>query len=128
MATEGNTHDRAGAKEDCPDTLLRSGSIFGAGVRNRSGEELGHIRDILVDVESGRAAYIVLAFGGGVLGVGEKVFAIPWENLSSCPERGEFILDIGREHLEKAEGLSEDEWPLRSDWKHTRSLMPYREE
>ncbi len=123
MVTEGDTPYRGDADE--PAALLRSESIFGARVRNRNGEDLGHIRDILVDVGRGRAAFVVLSSGGLL---GEKYFAFPWKNLTRRPERGEFVLDVEREQLENTERLRPDEWPVHGTWEHTRSLMPYREE
>ncbi|MBZ0303832.1 MAG: PRC-barrel domain-containing protein, partial [Anaerolineae bacterium] len=61
--------------------LLSATTLIGDGVKNSAGEDLGKLTEIMLDVESGRVAYAVLSFGG-VLGLGNKLFAIPWEALT----------------------------------------------
>lgn len=61
--------------------VLSASSLSGDGVRNSAGEDLGKIEDIMLDVPTGRVAYAVLSFGG-FLGMGNKLFAIPWEAMS----------------------------------------------
>ena len=53
------------------------------------GENLGKIEELMLDLETGRVAYAVLSFGG-FLGMGEKLFAVPFEALK---------LDASREHF-----------------------------
>jgi hypothetical protein len=47
-------------------------------VVNATGEDLGEIKDIMIDVPTGRVAY-VLSFGGFSNEV--KLFAVPWHAL-----------------------------------------------
>ena len=56
--------------------VLSSSTISGDKVVNRQGEDLGDIKDLMIDVDSGRVAYAVLEFGG-FLGLGSKLFAVP---------------------------------------------------
>ncbi len=84
-------------------------------VRNPQGEDLGEIKNLMVDLNAGRIVYAVLAFGG-VVGVGEKLFAIPWEAFSQRPDEEVFILNADRDLLEKSPGFREDEWPMHGDW------------
>ncbi|MBS0310422.1 MAG: PRC-barrel domain-containing protein, partial [Proteobacteria bacterium] len=56
--------------------ILSSSTISGDKVVNRQGEDLGDIKDLMIDVENGRVAYAVLEFGG-FLGLGSKLFAVP---------------------------------------------------
>ncbi len=46
-------------------------------VCNRHNETVGSVREIMIDVPTSRVAYAVLAVGG-FLGLGEKVFAMPY--------------------------------------------------
>lgn len=94
--------------------VLTASSITGDKVRNTSGEDLGKIEEVMVDVDSGRIAYAVLSFGG-FLGMGEKLFAIPWDALSVDFNEHEFILDVDKKHLENAPGFDKDQWPRMAD-------------
>ncbi|MCO5381646.1 MAG: PRC-barrel domain-containing protein [Methanosarcina barkeri] len=57
--------------------FLSASTIKGDKVVNRAGEDLGKIEELMIDLEDGRVAYAVLSFGG-FLGMGNKLFAIPW--------------------------------------------------
>jgi hypothetical protein len=65
----------------------------------------------MVNLENGRVAYAVLSFGG-FLGLGNKLFAVPWKALLVRPHEHAFALDISKEILEKIEGFDKDDWPL----------------
>src|SRR5947199_108532 len=56
--------------------VLRTKEIYSDRVRNAAGEDLGKIEELVIDVNTGRVAYAVLSFGG-VLKMGNKLFAIP---------------------------------------------------
>jgi hypothetical protein len=79
-------------------------------VRNAAGENLGEIKELIIDVEAGRIAYAVLSFGG-FLGLGDKFFAIPWNALTFSQPEQIFILNVAREKLEHAPGFDKDNWP-----------------
>jgi sporulation protein YlmC with PRC-barrel domain len=67
-------------------------------VENSVGESLGKIEEVMINLASGRVAYAVLSFGG-TLGMGEKLFAIPWAELKPDPERDNiFILDTSNKN------------------------------
>jgi sporulation protein YlmC with PRC-barrel domain len=93
-------------------TFLPTTAIKGSRVVNVKEEHLGKIEEIMIDSERGRIAYAVLSFGG-LLGVGNKKFAIPWESLESS--RGDYILRIDKSVLEKSEGFDKEEWSLTRD-------------
>lgn len=94
--------------------VLSADSINGQGVCNRDGEDLGEIEEIMLDLSSGRVAYAVLSFGG-FLGMGDKLFAIPWEALTPDPVKDGFILNVDKETLENAPGFDKDDWPSFTD-------------
>lgn len=83
-------------------------------VINADGEELGEIEEIMIDVNSGRVAYAVLSFGG-FLGMGEKLFAIPWAALHLDRKRECFQLNVDTERLENAPGFDKNDWPEFAD-------------
>jgi uncharacterized protein YrrD len=44
--------------------LIRGNTFIGADVQNPQGQNLGDIKDIVIDRTSGRIAYAVVSFGG----------------------------------------------------------------
>jgi sporulation protein YlmC with PRC-barrel domain len=94
--------------------IMDSDTLRGDAVVNVAGEDLGKIEAIMLDVQSGRIAYAVLSFGG-FLGIGSKLFAIPWGALTLDAVEKRFILDTSREKLENAEGFDKDHWPSMAD-------------
>ncbi|HEY0846141.1 MAG TPA: PRC-barrel domain-containing protein [Noviherbaspirillum sp.] len=94
--------------------VMAAETLQGDRVVNPQGEDLGEIRDIMIDVPSGKVAYVVLSFGG-VMGFGDKLFAIPWSALTLDAGRRCFILDISRERLKHAPGFDRHHWPSMAD-------------
>lgn len=84
--------------------------ITGTKVLSTAGEELGTLKEVVIDLDDGRVAYAVLSFGG-FLGLGDKLFAIPWEALIMDVEENRFILDLDKEVLKHAPGFDKDNWP-----------------
>jgi len=83
-------------------------------VWNNSGEELGAIEELMMDVDTGQIAYAVLSFGG-FLGIGDKLFAIPWNALKFDAANKVFKLNVDRKVLESASGFDKDDWPDMAD-------------
>ena len=94
--------------------VLSASTLIGDDIRNTRGEKLGKLEEIMLDLDAGRVAYAVLSFGG-FLGVGDKLFAIPWEALEVDTENKEIVLDVPKEKLEEAPGFDKDNWPQTTD-------------
>jgi sporulation protein YlmC with PRC-barrel domain len=94
--------------------IMAAATLEGNDVLNLSGEKLGVLQDIMIDVPSGRVAYAVLA-RGGVMGIGDKLFAIPWSALTLDTDRKCFLLDIDLDRLRNASGFDKDDWPRMAD-------------
>jgi sporulation protein YlmC with PRC-barrel domain len=94
--------------------VLGAGTLKGDRVRNTAGDDLGKIEEIMIDLGTGRVAYAVLSFGG-FLGIGDKLFAVPWNALRVDQSAHEFVLDTQREALENAPGFDKDNWPDMAD-------------
>jgi sporulation protein YlmC with PRC-barrel domain len=88
--------------------IVRASTMVGADVHNRNDEDLGEIEDLVLDPQDGKVRYAVLAHGG-VAGLGEKLFAIPWNALSGSDDK--IIVDITEEKLENAPGFDDEHWP-----------------
>lgn len=94
--------------------VMSAGSLSGDRVRNSAGEDLGKVEEIMLDVPTGRVAYAVLSFGG-FLGMGNKLFALPWDALTLNERDHEFILNVDKQTLENAPGFDKDNWPDMAD-------------
>lgn len=94
--------------------VMAADTLEGDSVRNEAGEKLGEITDIMLDVPTGRVAYAVMSVGG-VLGMGNKLFAIPWSALRLDPEDKCFRLDVAKDRLDEAPGFDKDHWPTMAD-------------
>src|SRR4030081_2804878 len=90
--------------------VMNAASLTGDDVVNAAGENLGKIEAIMLDVTSGRIAYAVLSFGG-FLGMGTKLFAIPWPALALDAGEERFILGVSKDRLKNAPGFDKDHWP-----------------
>ena len=95
-------------------TILSTSTLSGNEVFNIEGKHLGDIKDFMLDMDNGCVAYAVLSFGG-FLGLGDKLFAVPFEALSVDTERHAFIVDIDKELLKDAPGFDKDNWPSTPD-------------
>jgi len=103
---------------------MAADTLEGNKVVNADGDNLGDIEHIMLDVPSGRVAYAVLSFGG-FLGMGDKLFAIPWHALILDADNKCFVLDIPKERLENAPGFNKDRWPSMADQRWASDLHKY---
>lgn len=94
--------------------VLSATDVIGDSVVNRAGETLGKIEQLMLDVERGRVAYAVLSMGG-FLGMGEKLFAVPFEALKLETDRNHFTLDADRDKLKNAPGFDKNNPPKVAD-------------
>src|SRR5215472_19258583 len=94
--------------------VLSASTLTGDKVVNAAGEDLGKVDEIMIDIPIGRVGYAVLSFGG-FLGMGDKLFAIPWEALTLDEREHQFVLNVSRKQLENAPGFDKDNWPDMAD-------------
>lgn len=105
-------------------TVLSASSLDSNTVKNAQGEDLGNIKDIMIDTADNSIAYYVLSFGG-ILGMGDKLFAIPSEALTLDTNEECFRLNVPKEKLENAEGFDKDNWPNFADQSFRNSIDNY---
>ena len=97
-----------------PWQLRLSSNVIGSHVKNLKGDSLGDIKDLVIDPENSRVVYAVLSFGG-VLGLGEKRFAVPLSAMKRSSEVNTFILDVAQERLQQAPEFNQNNWPQMTD-------------
>jgi sporulation protein YlmC with PRC-barrel domain len=94
--------------------VLAASTLSGNSVHNAAGDNLGKVDEIMIDIPAGRVAYAVISFGG-FLGLGDKLFAVPWSALKVDEDEKCFVLNADKRSMEKAPGFDKDDWPDMSD-------------
>lgn len=122
LTTKGSSY--WGNKDGPGPRVMAADTLEGNSVKNTANENLGEIEHIMLDVPTGRVAYAVLSCGG-FLGMGEKLFAIPWSALTLDTADKCFRLDVDKEKLKKAPGFDKDHWPSMADETWARNVHTY---
>ena len=104
--------------------IMGADTLLGNDVYNKDGENLGDIKEFMIDMAAGKVAYAVLSFGG-VLGMGDKLFAVPWAALALDTVNKRFTLDVPKTKLKDAPGFDKDHWPTMSDPAWARGVHLY---
>jgi sporulation protein YlmC with PRC-barrel domain len=94
--------------------VLSASTLNDDDVYDLKGEKLGSIKEIMLDINTGRVCYVVMSFGG-FLSMGEKLFAVPWSALTVDTENERFLMDTDEERLKEAPGFDTDNWPNMAD-------------
>ena len=105
--------------------VVSASKIIGEAVTNRQNEDLGKIHELVIDVKEGRLTYAVLSFGG-FLGMGNKLFAMPWSAFEFAQHENKLILNVDKEKLKAAPGFDQDaKWPDFADRNWGNSIYKY---
>jgi sporulation protein YlmC with PRC-barrel domain len=82
-------------------SAILASKVKGTNVYNAKGDKIGHVEDVILDKQSDHIMFAALGFGG-VLGVGEKFYPIPWSVLDYEPDKGGYVVPITQEQIESA--------------------------
>ena len=104
--------------------LMGADTLVGNDVYNGQGEDLGDVKEIMLDMSTGRVSYAVLSFGG-ILGMGKKLFAVPWDALTLDTVNKRFTLNVEKERLENAPGFDNGSWPNMADQTWVKGIHDY---
>ena len=104
--------------------VLSASTMTGSRVTNPSGEDLGKIENLMLDLDRGRVAYAVLSFGG-FLGIGEKFSPLPWSVLTYDTNLGGYAVDLDRDRLQGAPSYSSTDADRWSEPGYARSIDEY---
>ena len=89
--------------------LIASDRIEGTLVRRPNGEKIGKIKRLMIDKASGTIAYVVMSFGG-LFGLGDNHYQIPWSSLRYNRSLDAYESDIPDEQLAKTFLPQRDHW------------------
>lgn len=99
-----------GAHANTPVRVLTASSIIGESVENVNGDDLGAVKDVMLNIQDGTIEYVILQ-SGGFLGIGEKLFAIPFRELHLNADKKCFVLDRTKEYIKNSPGFDLGHWP-----------------
>jgi hypothetical protein len=94
----------------------KASELIGMDVRGLSGDDnIGSINELLIG-QDGRVTYVAVSFGG-FLGMGDKLFAVPFEAIDFVKTDDEAYarIDVTEETLKQKKGFNQDNWPLEAD-------------
>lgn len=104
--------------------VISASTLGGDDIYNPKGEKLGSIKELMLDINSGKVCYAVLSFGG-FLSLGEKLFAVPWSALTVDTKNKRLVMDTDEERLENAPGFDADHWPNMADAAWEKNVHTY---
>jgi sporulation protein YlmC with PRC-barrel domain len=104
--------------------LFRGSRIIGTSVRDRNDRKIGQIRDLILDSRRGEVAYAVVNFGG-VLGVGAKYHAVPWQALERSDDGRYYVLGVDQKTIADAPAFDRGRWPDMSNQAWARNVDNY---
>lgn len=87
--------------------IMAANTLEGNRVLSSDDQDLGKIKEIMLDVQRGRIAYAVLS-SGGFLGIGDKLLALPWSALTLDTTQKCFLLNVTAEHVKNAPGFDKE--------------------
>ena len=90
--------------------LIASDKVEGTAVYNRDGERLGTISNFMVGKRDGQVRYAVLSFGG-LFGMGEKFYPLPWDTLTYDTDKGGYVVDLDKDKLQNAPSFERGQDP-----------------
>lgn len=94
---------------------IRASKLVGMEVQNREGEKLGKVDDVVLDAQ-GHVRYVALSYGG-FLGIGDKLFAVPWSAMTLKADQERvftdhyLVVNVDKDVLKNAPGFDKDKWP-----------------
>jgi sporulation protein YlmC with PRC-barrel domain len=113
-----------GRDANTPVRRLTATSIIGDRVENEQGDSLGKIENLMVNLDNGHIEYVVIDFGS-FLGMGGKLFAIPFPELLLDEDRELFILKRSKDYLKRIPGFDKNHWPDTNDHSYFNDVNMY---
>jgi sporulation protein YlmC with PRC-barrel domain len=103
-------------------SAILASKVKGTAVYNDAGDKIGTVEDIVLDKQSNQIMFAALGFGG-VLGVGEKYYPVPWSMLDYDESRGGYVVPLDKSSIQNAPA-----YDLKDLTKHDGSLGSIREQ
>ncbi len=108
--TKKEANEQVQAVNESMQQVSRASKIIGTAVKDTYGDNLGNIKELVLNPDSGQVVYAVVSYGGA-LGLGDKLFAVPWKALHWTNDKEHYVLDVDKATLKKAPGFDKKHWP-----------------
>ncbi len=82
-------------------SAILASKIKGTSVYDQSGDKIGVVEDIVLDKQSDKIMFAALG-AGGVLGLGEKFFPVPWSMLDYSKDKGGYVVPVAGDVISAA--------------------------
>jgi len=102
-----STNSSAGDKNA---VVHKNSDLIGKVIKNKTGEHLGYVEDLVINVPSGRIAFAALSTKN-TLGLGGKLYALPLSAFGMAPDYSHLILDVPKNEFEGIAGFDANRWP-----------------
>ena len=94
-----------------PGVLLSTETLLGSNVKNPQGQDVGDLKQLMLDPHAGRVMYAVVAMGG-FLGMGEKTVIVPWNALEVARDGKSLVLNVSPQMLQQASAYEKGKEPV----------------
>jgi sporulation protein YlmC with PRC-barrel domain len=94
-----------------PGVLLSTETLLGSNVKNPQGQDVGDLKQLVLDPHAGRVMYAVVAMGG-FLGMGEKTVIVPWNALEVARDGKSLVLNVSPQMLQQASAYEKGKEPV----------------
>jgi sporulation protein YlmC with PRC-barrel domain len=84
-----------------PGVLLSTETLLGSDVKSPQGQNVGDLKQLMIDPHTGRVMYAVVAMGG-FLGMGEKTVVVPWHAIEVARNGKSLVLNLSQQMLQQA--------------------------
>lgn len=99
--------------------VICASELIGMSLHDARGRSLAEIHDVVINARRRSISYVAVTYGG-FLGMGDKLFAVPFEAIQvrqdpDDADRTLLILNVTEEQLEGAEEFDQENWPNFAD-------------
>jgi len=101
------------------DQVFKTPDLIGKTVKNKGGDYIGYLEDMVVDIRNGRIAYAVLTHKEAV-GFGGAMFALPLQAFHMAGDLSHLVLDVAKDEFDNASGFDANKWPMHADERWTK--------
>jgi sporulation protein YlmC with PRC-barrel domain len=97
--------------EKKPVTRIMAKSFIGCSIENTDGVKIGTIKDVMINLQQSKIDYVIIHYGS-ILGLGGKLFAIPFYEFRQNATRNVFVLNRTVQYLNYFPGFDKSHWPF----------------
>ena len=80
------------------DRFISSDRVEGTVVYDSDGEKLGTVRKMMIEKRSGTVRHVIIGYGG-LFGMGEENYPLPWDALEYDEKRDGYVSRIGNDRM-----------------------------